>query len=234
MLYTDVYRDFFIYERRCLTIRNNNSTKEHYINDEIKTVLGFAPTKIVRVIGPTGEQLGLLTVAAAQNNAYDKGLDLVMITAQADPPVCKIIDYGKFRFERDKREKEAKKKQQVMNLKEIGLSCKIDTNDFNTKVNHARRFLTGGDKVKVIVKFKGREMSHLDVGRELLQKFREACEDLGSVDKAPNLEGRFMSMFITPLSKKEGGGQAKGSSKKAAAAKAEKAEGEATEKNTDK
>lgn len=162
-------------------------------------MLGFAPTKIVRVIGPTGEQLGLLTVAAAQNNAYDKGLDLVMITAQADPPVCKIIDYGKFRFERDKREKEAKKKQQVMNLKEIGLSCKIDTNDFNTKVNHARRFLTGGDKVKVIVKFKGREMSHLDVGRELLQKFREACEDIGSVDKAPNLEGRSMSMIYNTL-----------------------------------
>ena len=194
-------------------------------------MLGFAPTKIVRVIGPTGEQLGLLTVAAAQNNAYDKGLDLVMITAQADPPVCKIIDYGKFRFERDKREKEAKKKQQVMNLKEIGLSCKIDTNDFNTKVNHARRFLTGGDKVKVIVKFKGREMSHLDVGRELLQKFREACEDIGSVDKAPNLEGRFMSMFITPLSKREGAGQAKGSSKKSAAPKPEK-EADSAEKNT--
>lgn len=196
-------------------------------------MLGFAPTKIVRVIGPTGEQLGLLTVAAAQNNAYDKGLDLVMITAQADPPVCKIIDYGKFRFERDKREKEAKKKQQVMNLKEIGLSCKIDTNDFNTKVNHARRFLTGGDKVKVIVKFKGREMSHLDVGRELLQKFREACEDIGSVDKAPNLEGRFMSMFITPLSKREGAGQSKGSSKKSAAPKAEKPAEESAEKNTE-
>lgn len=196
-------------------------------------MLGFAPTKIVRVIGPTGEQLGLLTVAAAQNNAYDKGLDLVMITAQADPPVCKIIDYGKFRFERDKREKEAKKKQQVMNLKEIGLSCKIDTNDFNTKVNHARRFLTGGDKVKVIVKFKGREMSHLDVGRELLQKFREACEDIGSVDKAPNLEGRSMSMFITPLSKRDGTGQAKGTSKKSPALKSEKTAGESEDKNTE-
>lgn len=146
----------------------------------------------------------MLTFAAAQNKAYDKGLDLVMISAQADPPVCKIIDYGKFRYERDKREKEAKKKQQVMDIKEIKLSCQIDTNDFMTKVNHARRFLTGGDKVKVIVKFKGREMSHLDVGRGLLQRFREACEDLGGVDKAPNLEGRFMSMFITPNSKREG------------------------------
>ena len=195
---------FFIFERRCLTIRNNTNTKEHYINDEIKTVLGFAPTKILRVIGPDGEQLGMLTFAAAQNKAYDKGLDLVMISAQADPPVCKIIDYGNFRYERDKREKEAKKKQQVMDIKEIKLSCQIDTNDFMTKVNHARRFLTGGDKVKVIVKFKGREMSHLDVGRGLLQRFREACEDLGGVDKAPNLEGRFMSMFITPNSKREG------------------------------
>ena len=95
--------------------------------------------------------MGLLTVTAAQNHAYDKGLDLVMIAAQADPPVCKIIDYGKFRFERDKKEKEAKKKQQIMDIKEIRLSCAIDTNDFKTKVNHARRFLTGGDKVKVIV-----------------------------------------------------------------------------------
>lgn len=100
---------FFIFERRCLTIRNNTNTKEHYINDEIKTVLGFAPTKILRVIGPDGEQLGMLTFAAAQNKAYDKGLDLVMISAQADPPVCKIIDYGKFRYERDKRERKQKR-----------------------------------------------------------------------------------------------------------------------------
>ena len=110
---------------------------------------------------------------------------------------------------------EAKKKQQVMDIKEIKLSCQIDTNDFMTKVNHARRFLTGGDKVKVIVKFKGREMSHLDVGRGLLQRFREACEDLGGDVKAPNLEGRFMSMFITPNSKREGasGKSAKGGQK---------------------
>ena len=204
LAYKQVYRDFFIFERRCLTIRNNNnSSREHYINDEIKTVLG-APSKIVRVIGPEGEQMGMLTVTAAQNRAYDKGLDLVMIAAQADPPVCKIIDYGKFRFERDKREKEAKKKQQIMDIKEIRLSCAIDTNDFKTKVNHARRFLTGGDKVKVIVRFKGREMSHLDVGRELLERFREACADLGGSDKAPSLDGRFMSVFITPNSKREG------------------------------
>ena len=156
--------------------------------------------------------MGLLTVTAAQNHAYDKGLDLVMIAAQADPPVCKIIDYGKFRFERDKKEKEAKKKQQIMDIKEIRLSCAIDTNDFKTKVNHARRFLTGGDKVK------GREMSHLDVGRELLERFREACADLGGSDKAPSLDGRFMSVFITPNSKREGASaQSKGKGKKPAA-----------------
>lgn len=201
-----------------LAIRNNNNnSREHYINDEIKAVLG-APSKIVRVIGPEGEQMGLLTVTAAQNHAYDKGLDLVMIAAQADPPVCKIIDYGKFRFERDKKEKEAKKKQQIMDIKEIRLSCAIDTNDFKTKVNHARRFLTGGDRVKVIVKFKGREMSHLDVGRELLERFREACADLGGSDKAPSLDGRFMSVFITPNSKREGASaQSKGKGKKPAA-----------------
>lgn len=186
-------------------IKNNNSDREYYVNDELKTVLGFAPSKTVRVVGPTGEQMGLLTLSAALNSAYESGLDLVLMAAQADPPVCKIIDYGKFRFERGKREKEAKKKQQIMETKEIQLSCQIDTNDLNTKVNHARRFLTGGNKVKVIVKFKGRQMSHVDVGRELLDRFYAACEDLGNVDKKPVLEGRFMTMFITPLKKSEMG-----------------------------
>lgn len=135
----------------------------------------------------------------ALEKAYNEGFDLVLMSGQAVPPVCKIMDYGKYRFERDKKEKEAKKKQQVANVKEIQLSCLIDTNDFNTKVNHAKRFLTGGDKVKVIVKFKGRQMSHQHIGSELLTKFQEACNEIGTVDKAPTLEGRFMSMLINPV-----------------------------------
>ena len=201
--YANVSRVFlldYLY-RRCFPIRNN-SEKEHYVNDEIRTLPGFTPGKIVRVIGPAGEQIGLLNLVAAQNQAYEKGLDLVLIAAQAEPPVCKIIDYGKFRFERDKRDKEAKKKQQVMEIKEIQLTCQIDTNDLNTKINHSRRFLTGGNKVKVIVKFKGRQMTHLDVGQNLLSRFAQACADLGSMDKQPVLEGRFMTMFLTPLPKK--------------------------------
>ena len=154
---------------------------------------------MVRVIGPDAEQMGLLSLANAQNAAYDRGLDLVLIAPQADPPVCKIIDYGRFRFERDKKDKEAKKKQQIIEIKEIQLSCHIDTNDFNTKANHARRFLADGDKVKVIVRFKGRQMSHLEIGRGLLTRFTEACADVGNVDKAPLLEGRSIIMFLAPI-----------------------------------
>ena len=180
----------------------NNSQKEHYVNEEIRS-LGFAASKVVRVIGAGGEQLGLMSLSDAQERAYDNGMDLVLITQQADPPVCKIIDYGKFRFERDKKEKEAKKKQQIADIKEIQLSCQIDTNDFNTKVNHARRFLTNGDKVKVLVRFRGRQMSHQELGYELLARFTEACADLGSIDKPPVLEGRSVAMFIAPLKASE-------------------------------
>lgn len=188
---TYVLRYSFI--RRCLPIKNSNA-KEHLINEEID----FAPSKIVRVIGEESEQIGLLSLSSALEAAYNRGSDLVLIAPQADPPVCRIMDYGRFRFERDKKEKEARKKQQIADIKEIQLSCHIDTNDFNTKVNHARRFLTDGDKVKVIIKFKGRQVSHLDIGRELLTKFEEACKDLGVVDKKPALEGRSLIMFLAP------------------------------------
>ena len=134
--------------------------------------------------------------------AYDQGLDLVLMSAQATPPVCKIMDYGKFRFEREKREKEAKKKQQVIELKEIQLSCRIDTHDFETKVKHAHRFLTSGNKVRVVMKFKGREMSHMNIGREILDRFEEACAELGTVEKKPVLDGRFLSMVISPVKSK--------------------------------
>ncbi len=140
----------------------------------------------------------MLSLANAQKAAYDRELDLVLIAPQSEPPVCKIIDYGRFRFERDKKDKEAKKKQQISEIKEIQLSCHIDTNDFNTKVNHARRFLQNGDKVKVLVKFRGRQMSHMESGRELLARFTEICADISVQDKAPLLEGRTLTTFLAP------------------------------------
>ena len=168
------------------------SAKELLINEEIKA-------KEVRVIGPDGETLGIMSASAALSTAYDQGYDLVLMAPQATPPVCRIMDYGKYKFERDKKEKEAKKKQQVIELKEIQLSCRIDTHDFETKLRHARRFLEGGNKVRVVMRFKGREMSHVGIGQEIMKKFEDACQDLGAADKAPVLEGRFMSMVLTPL-----------------------------------
>lgn len=188
----------FLFFRRCVLIKNTN-TKDNIINESIKSELKCSDSKMFRVISNDGEQLGMLSYIDALENAYDKGMDLVLMSAQSDPPVCKIMDYGKFRFERDKREKEARKKQQIVETKEIQLSCRIDVNDFNTKANHAKRFLTGGDKVKVIVKFKGRQMTHLDIGRTLLEQFEAACSEFGTVDKKPVLEGRFMSMIINPI-----------------------------------
>ena len=143
-----------------------------------------------------------MSSSKALEQAYDRGFDLVMMSAQATPPVCKIMDYGKYCFERDKREKEAKKKQQTIELKEIQLSCRIDTHDFETKARHAQRFLKDGNKVRVVMRFKGREMSHIDIGREVLEKFEVACAEFGTVDKKPVLDGRFMSMVISPVKAK--------------------------------
>ncbi|MBE6636362.1 MAG: translation initiation factor IF-3 [Ruminococcaceae bacterium] len=174
------------------------------INDAIFGLPGFNRQKQVRVIGADGEQVGVIPLIQALESAYDKGLDLVLIAPQGDPPVCRIMDYGKFRFERDKKEKEARKKQQVVEIKEIQLSCHIDVNDFNTKVNHALRFLGNGDKVKVMVRFRGRQLSHTEIGAELLKKFEQACAEKGSIDKAPVMEGRSMIMFISPLKQSAG------------------------------
>ena len=164
------------------------------INEEIRF-------KEVRVVGVDGEAIGIMSSDAALKLAYDQGYDLVLMAPQAQPPVCRIMDYGKFRFERDKKEKEAKKKQQVVELKEIQLSCRIDTHDFETKARHAQRFLEAGNKVRVVMRFKGREMSHVSIGQEIMTKFQESCSELGSVDKAPVLDGRIMSMVISPLKK---------------------------------
>lgn len=134
--------------------------------------------------------------------AYDKGLDLVMMSAQATPPVCKIMDYGKYRFDREKREKEAKKKQQTVELKEIQLSPRIDTHDFETKAKQAQKFLAAGNKVRVVMRFRGREISHMAIGREVIERFAEICSEVGAVDKKPAVDGRIMSMVISPLAQK--------------------------------
>lgn len=145
--------------------------------------------------------MGIMSVPAALEIAYDAGFDLVEISPAAVPPVCKVMDYGKYRFENDKREKEQRKKQQVSEIKEIQLSCRIDTHDFETKVGHALRFLASGDKVKVVVRYKGREMAHIEIGREMLDKFAASIGEAGTIDKPPVLEGRSMTMFIAPVKK---------------------------------
>ena len=137
----------------------------------------------------------------ALRTAYDKGLDLVLISPNAQPPVCRIVDYGRYRYEQEKREKEAKKKQNIIEIKEVQLSCRIEAHDFETKVKHALRFLGEGNKVKVVLRFRGREMSHQEIGKEILERFREAVKEAGTVDKAPNLEGRLMTMIVNPIKK---------------------------------
>ncbi len=143
-----------------------------------------------------------MNIDDAREAAYSAGYDLVLIAPTANPPVCRIMDYGKFRFENEKREKEARKKQQIVKVKEVQLSCRIDTHDFNTRVNQARKFLSDGDKVKAIIRFKGREMAHMEIGREVLQRFMDACADLGGSDKGLTTEGRFMSTVLTPVKNK--------------------------------
>lgn len=151
----------------------------------------------VRVIGPDGEQLGIMSAKEAYLKARDADLDLVKIAPTAKPPVCKIINYGKFRYDQARKEKEAKKKQRTIDVKEIRLSPNIDTNDLNTKANQARKFLSKGDKVKVTLRFRGREMAHKDVGREVLNAFYEKLEDIAVIDKEAKMEGRSMIMFLT-------------------------------------
>ncbi len=154
------------------------------------------------MIGADGDQLGIMTSAAALALAEEKELDLVKIAPSATPPVCKIMDYGKFRFEQLKKEKEAKKNQHVVEVKEIRMSPSIDTNDFNTKVKNAMKFLKDGNRVKVTVRFRGREMAHTSLGADLLKKFGSDCAELATVAKDAKLEGRNMSMFLSPKNSK--------------------------------
>lgn len=160
------------------------------INEEIRD-------REVRLIGADGEQAGIVATSEAMRQAIERNLDLVKIAPQAQPPVCRIMDYGKYRFEQAKKEKEARKNQKIVEIKEIRMSLNIDTNDFNTKVNHTIRFLKDGDKVKVSVRFRGREMTHTNLGNDLLARFREACSEYGVVEKPPKLEGRSLAMVVS-------------------------------------
>ena len=167
----------------------------HEINEEILD-------KEIRVIGDDGEQLGIMSAEAAMKIAEEKELDLVKISPMAKPPVCKIMDYSKFCFDQKKREKEAKKNQRVVEIKEIRMSPSIDTNDFNTKVKAAQKFLNDGNRVKVSVRFRGREMAHTNLGEKLLMDFAASCSEIAGMEKNPKLEGRFMAMFLTPKNSK--------------------------------
>lgn len=155
----------------------------------------------IRLIGDNGEQLGIIPPAEAMKIAESKEKDLVMIAAGGKPPVCKIMDYGKYRFEQSKREKEAKKKQRVIEIKEIRMSPSIGDNDFNTKLRAGQKFLAEGNRLKVTVRFRGREMAHTHLGEQLLKDYATKCADLASMDKNPKLEGRNMSMFLSPKQK---------------------------------
>lgn len=168
---------------------------DHQLNEEIRD-------KELRVIGVDGAQVGILSAAQANALAEEQGLDLVKISPNAVPPVCRIMDYAKFCFDQKKREKEAKKNQRVVEIKEIRMSPSIDTNDFNTKVKAAQKFLADGNRVKVSVRFRGREMAHTNLGEKLLMDFAEACAEIASMEKNPKLEGRFMAMFLTPKNSK--------------------------------
>ena len=173
-----------------MEIREGTTISDLMINEQIRD-------REVRVIGENGDQLGIMSSREAQALADEAGLDLVKIAPQATPPVCRIVDYGKFKYEQLRKEKEARKKQQQTEIKEIRLSPNIDTNDLNTKVSAARKFLSKGNKVKITLRFRGREMAHMNTTKHVLDDFAEALADIAVVDKAPKVEGRSMSMFLT-------------------------------------
>lgn len=176
---------------RCLFI----ATKELQINEEIRD-------REVRVITDSGEQLGIMSSKDAVREAEKRNLDLVKVSPAAVPPVCKIMDYGKYRFDQAKKEKDRRKNQKIVETKEVRLSVNIDTHDFDTKVNHAVKFLNGGNKVKVSIRFRGREMAHTHLGNGIMERFADATAEYGTVEKPAKLEGRQMLMFLAPKAAK--------------------------------
>lgn len=177
----------FKISRRCLNISN----KELQINDEIRDAE-------IRLVGADGSQIGLVSNSKAKSMAEQAGLDLVKIAAKAVPPVCKIMDYGKYKFEVSKREKESRKSQRTFDVKEVRLSLNIDKHDFETKVGHVERFAKSGDKIKVSIRFRGREAGHPEIGYDIMSKFAEACSEFASVERPAKLDGRSMLMFLAP------------------------------------
>ncbi|MBQ9534532.1 MAG: translation initiation factor IF-3 [Clostridia bacterium] len=169
--------------------------QEHQINEEILD-------KEVRLVDSDGTQLGIMSIEQAMETAIDRGLDLVKIAPKAEPPVCRIMDYGKFRFEQAKKEKEARKNQKIVDIKEVRLSAKIDVHDFDVRVRSAQKFLTSGDKVKASIRFRGREMAHTEIGQGVMDRFAEALKEYGTVEKPAKLEGRQMLMFLAPVKNK--------------------------------
>ena len=172
-----------------LFILEGKAISELFINEQIRA-------KEVRVIGIEGDQLGVMPIADARKIAEDEGVDLVMIAPTAKPPVCRVVDYGKFKYEQLRKEKEARKKQKTVEIKEIRLSPNIDTNDLNTKVNAAKKFLEKGNRVKITLRFRGREMAHMGASVHILTDFAEALSDVAVVEKQPKVEGRSMPMFL--------------------------------------
>lgn len=161
------------------------------INEQIKD-------KEIRVIDSNGEQIGIMPIKKALKLAQEKQLDLVKVAPQAKPPVCRIMDYGKYKYEQSKKEKEARKKQKIINIKEIRMSPKIEEHDFQVRVRNAQRFINDGDKVKVTIRFRGREIAHTDLGQEVLEKMAEELRDIALVEKKPKVEGKNMVMILSP------------------------------------
>ena len=178
-----------------MEVLNINSVS-HQINEEITD-------NEVRMIDEDGTQLGIMPISGAMQIAIDKDLDLVKIAPTSKPPVCKIMDYGKFRYEQAKKVKEVRRHQHVVEVKEIRMSPSIGENDFQTKLRNGLKFLKDGDRLKVTIRFRGREMAHTDIGEKLLKKFAAECAEFGTVDKNPKLEGRHMSVFLTPKQTKQ-------------------------------
>lgn len=193
---------FILYPKPCIREKNLRGgftirrQRDNYVNDGIRA-------SKVRLIDHNGEQLGVKTKTEALDIAAQANLDLVLVAPKAKPPVARVMDYGKFKFEQQKKERAVRKNQKVVNVKEVRLSPNIEEHDFNTKLRNAHRFLEKGDKVKASIRFRGRAITHKDLGREVLERFAEECKELGTVEVKPKMEGRSMFMMIAPLTEKK-------------------------------
>ena len=185
--------DFYSFLFYLLFLEVNSISKDRdiQVNHEIKA-------REVRLIGPDGRQLGIMSLKDALRHAQDAQLDLVKIASDAKPPVCKVMDFGKFKYEQSKREKEARKNQKVINIKEIRMNPTIDKHDFQVRLKNTLKFLKDGDKVKVSIRFRGRQMAHTKLGEEVLNKMAENIKELGVVERMPKMEGRNMIMILSP------------------------------------